>query len=333
MGKMDPETLDHLVRVGIKLRTHQSAEIGNPPQDRVEHELRRLMSCVADVTIDIGRAVYDVKRGLTGTTNSYGEEQIQLDVLADFMLRKNLESETSFQVRQVASEECDHVICFKTGTGDGRYSIVYDPLDGSSVVDANLSVGTIIGFHEGDLLDERTGRQSLAGAMYVVYGPATTLVYAVPGMGAHEFVLRNGKFILQKENLTMQERGKIYAPGGNESKWTEEHSGFIDAIKQQGHKLRYSGALVADANHIFAKGGGIFSYPALTGAPNGKLRLLHELQPLALIAEEMGGAATDGITSILDLVPTELGQRSPIYLGSKYEVELAKEYLGRELNS
>ncbi|MAG60763.1 fructose-bisphosphatase class I [archaeon] len=322
---MDPETIDQLVNVGIRLRTHQSANVGEPPEERVEHQLRRLMACVADVTIDISEDLREVMRGYNGTQNTFGESQIKLDVLADHRLMKHLEQETSFQVRQLASEESDEI---KTlSTGDGRYSVTFDPLDGSSVVDANFSVGTIVGFYEGDLLDGKPGRESLAGAMYVLYGPATTLVYAVPGEGAHEFVLRNGRFILEKEHLQMQEQGKIYGPGANVNKWLPEHREFIKDIQRQGHRLRYSGALVADANHIFSKGGGIFAYPVLTDAPRSKLRLLFELQPLALIAEEMGGAATDGITPILDLVPKKLEERSPIYIGSRREVELAKEYL------
>lgn len=322
---MDAATLDELVKIRIRLRTHLSTKTGNPPKERIEHELRRLMCCVADVTIDIGKDLRGVMRGYNGTSNTFGENQIKLDVLADHRLMKNLEQEESFQVRQLASEESDEIRILSSR--DGRYSVTFDPLDGSSVVDANFSVGTIVGFYDGDLLDGKPGRVSLAGAMYVMFGPATTLVYAVPGGGAHEFVLDEGRFFLERENLQMAMNGQIYGPGANINKWLPEHQEFIKAIQNKGHHLRYSGAFVSDVNHIFVKGGGIFSNPALTDTPNGKLRLLFELQPLALIAEEMNGAATNGTIPILDLIPRELGERSPVYIGSKHEVELAKQYL------
>jgi len=322
---MAHEDLERLVKLETELRTHQNMQVNG--EDRVEHELRRVMSCIASVSKKINIDLKSLYRGYAGTQNIFGEQQIRLDVLTDIRLKKRLGEESSFHVRQLASEESDEVMVLAQDRG--RYSVTFDPLDGSSVVDANLSVGTILGFYDGDLLDGKSGRESMAGAMYIVYGPATTLVYAVPGRGAHEFVLDDGNFILEKEFLRMEEQGKIYAPGGSEKKWTPEHKAFIDDLKDQDYKLRYSGALVADVNHIIVKGGGIFSYPALTDAPNGKLRLLFELQPLALIAEEMGGMATDGITPILDLVPLDLGQRSPIYIGSKVEVELARGYLLR----
>ena len=115
---MDPETIDQLVNVGIRLRTHQSANVGEPPEERVEHQLRRLMACVADVTIDISEDLREVMRGYNGTQNTFGESQIKLDVLADHRLMKHLEQETSFQVRQLASEESDEIKTLSTGDVD-----------------------------------------------------------------------------------------------------------------------------------------------------------------------------------------------------------------------
>lgn len=326
---MDEYHLDG-ISARTRFRTHLSTPLldRDPPAGPVEHDLRRVMCLVADVTIDIAEQVRKLTRGKAGSRNIFGEEQIKLDLWADQMLMAHLGQEVSFQIRQLASEESDEILTLSSGKG--RWSVSFDPLDGSSVVDANLSVGTILGFYDGDLLDGKPGSQSLAAAMYVVYGPATTLVYAVPGRGAHEFVLDNGRFFLVEEDLKMQERGKIYAPGGNKSQWLPAHRSFIEDIERQGYKLRYSGALVADVNHLFAKRGGLFTYPALTDAPNGKLRTLFELQPLALIAEEMGGAATNGTTPILDLIPRELDERSPFYIGSRYEVDLAWQHLAGE---
>ena len=126
------------------------------------------------------------------------------------------------------------------------------------------------------------------------------------------------------------EKGIIYSPGGLEKDWTRKHKQYVTALRKEGHKLRYSGALVADVNQILIKGGGVFTYPGLKGNSKGKLRLLFELQPMALLLEQAGGMATDGLENILDKVPTDLDERSPIYIGSNYEVELAKEYLGKK---
>ncbi len=160
--------------------------------------------------------------------------------------------------------------------------------------------------------------------MYVLYGPLTTLVYTA-GKGTHEFIHDPaGNFVLSTESIRMNEKGSIYSPGGMRSEWTPEHERYIHALEQNDYKLRYSGGFVPDINQILLKRGGIFSYPALKDAPKGKLRLLFELQPMAFIIEQSGGAAIDGTTPILDLVPESLDQRSPVYIGSKHEVELAR---------
>lgn len=301
------------------LRTHLS-------NNNVEQELRRVIDNLAGSAKYIGDVIRSSTHGLAGTKNIYGEEQATLDVLADTIIRERLQFETSFHVQALASEEQGQIVQLKADSG--RYSVTVDPLDGSSLLDANLSVGSIFGIHEGHLLDERTGRESLVAAMYVLYGPETTLVYTA-GQGVHEFTLDGvGNWVLAQENLHLDGKRKIYSPGGKRSEWTTNHRDFINDIEKQGHTLRYSGALVADVNHLLKKGGGIFSYPAVQGKPEGKLRLLFELQPLAMIAEQAGGAATDGKEHILNLVPQQLDQRSPIYIGSHFEVDLAYQYLG-----
>ncbi len=300
-------------------RTHLS-------NNNVEQELRRVLDNLAGSAKYIGETIRNSVRGLTGTQNIYGEDQATLDVLADTIIRERLQFETSFRVNALASEEQGQIVQIEADKG--RYSVTVDPLDGSSLLDVNLSVGSIFGVHEGGLLDQRTGRESLVAAMYVLYGPETTLVYTT-GRGVHEFTLDTvGNWVLAQENLQMAGKGKIYSPGAKRSEWTVDHHNFIDDIEKQGHTLRYSGALVADVNHILKKGGGIFSYPAIQKKPEGKLRLLFELQPLAMIAEQAGGMATDGKEHILNLVPEQLDQRSPFYIGSHFEVDLANQYLG-----
>ena len=258
----------------------------------------------------------------------YGEIQLELDTLADYIIQERLGFETSFKIKEFASEEKDHIIEFYTN--GGKYSITVDPLDGSSLIDVNLSVGTIFGIHSGKILNNKPGRESLVAAMYILYGPQTTLVYSA-GKGTHEFVLNEvGSWVLSEENIRLDNKGKIYAPGGLRKDWLKEHDDFITELENEGYKLRYSGSFVADANQILMKRGGLFTYPQLKDKPNGKLRLLFELQPLAFIFENAGGYATNGLEDILNITVAELGQRSPVYLGSRYEVELAKKYFTHE---
>ncbi|MCZ6677358.1 MAG: fructose-1,6-bisphosphatase [Candidatus Poribacteria bacterium] len=307
--------------VKINLRAHLS-------NHGVEEKLRRIIAHVADSAKYISLIMREANRKLAGTQNSFGEDQLELDVLADDILKQRLEYETSFGIGEFASEEQDTIKLLSTN-GE-RYSVTVDPLDGSSLVDVNLAVGTFIGIHEGKILSGKPGRETLAAAMYVVYGPLTTLVYTARN-GTHEFVLDpTGNFVLSQENLTLKDSGSIYSPGGLRSEWLPKHAAFIDYLEAEGYKLRYSGGLVPDANQIISKGGGIFTYPALTSARAGKLRLLFEEQPLALIVEGAGGLATNGVNDILDLVPEALEQRSPFYMGSRIEVQMARRYLTKD---
>jgi fructose-1,6-bisphosphatase I len=209
--------------------------------------------------------------------------------------------------------------------GKEKYFVTADPLDGSSLVDTNLAIGTIIGIHQEAVLGR--GRNSMVAALYITYGPLMTMVYSA-GKGAHEFVLnREGEYVLSQENIAFNEKGSIYSPGGLRKECTPEHLKFLEYLEVEGYKLRYSGGFVPDINQILIKKGGIFTYPALKKEPQGKLRLLFELQPMAFIVEQAGGMATNGHEDILSLTATDLGQRSPIYIGSRFEVEKANEFL------
>jgi fructose-1,6-bisphosphatase I len=171
------------------------------------------------------------------------------------------------------------------------------------------------------------GRQTMVAALYITYGPLITMVYSA-GKGAHEFVLnREGEYVLSQEDIRFKEKGDIYSPGGLRKDWTPEHLRFVEFLEKQGYKLRYSGGFVPDINQILIKNGGIFTYPALKKSPAGKLRLLFELQPMAFLIEQAGGIATDGKTNILEISVEDIGQRSPIYIGSRFEVEKAKGFL------
>jgi fructose-1,6-bisphosphatase I len=263
--------------------------------------------------------------GLAGTSNLYGEEQLALDVLADEIIKDRLDH--TGQVKCFASEEMNNILIFER-KGPKQYSVAIDPLDGSSLVDVNLSVGTIVGIYKGDNLLQ-PGR-NLVGAMFVVYGPRTTLVYSA-GKGVQEFTLNNlGEFVLTRENIMLKESNKIYSPGGLKKEYLDKHGAFIDYLEKNGYKLRYSGGFVPDINQILLKGGGLFTYPATEKNPNGKLRLLFELNPMSFLIENAGGYASNGKMPILDIKPEKIDQREPVYIGSRHEVKLAESYIKGE---
>jgi fructose-1,6-bisphosphatase I len=285
----------------------------------VETDLRRLIWQIAVTGKYISAKIHESNRKFAGFKNIYGEEQLDLDRSADDILQSQLAF--SGFVLEYASEEQDSVL--QVGKGDEKYFVTADPLDGSSLVDTNLAIGTIIGIHNGPILEEN----NIAAAMYITYGPLITMIYAA-GKGAHEFVLnREGEYVLSEENITLKEKGSIYSLGGLRKDWTPEHLNFVEYLESEGYKLRYSGGFVPDFNQILIKRGGLFTYPALKGSPKGKLRLIFELQPMAFIITQAGGMAVNGKEDILSIKPERLDQRSPIYIGSRFEVEKAKEFL------
>ncbi len=296
-----------------------------------EEELRRLLAHISDTTKEISFRLREPLREELETVNIYNEKQKKLDVWADDRIISNLSKETRFGVKEIASEEGDKIIDLKTRSNrDGRYSVTLDPLDGSSNIDSNKSIGTIIGIHDGKILDCRPARGKMVAAAYILYGPATTMMISTGMERTDEFLLNNvGTWMLKTSKIKMNDMGEIMSLGGLEREWTVKHREYVDDLKLKGYKSRYSGALVADVNELLIKRGGIFSYPGSEKKPEGKLRLLFELQPMAFLMENAGGRATNGIENILDIIPSKQDQREPIYLGSKKEVELAKDYLSR----
>jgi len=288
----------------------------------IDPDLRRLVHAISVASKYISAKINEANRKLAGTQNISNEEQLELDKQSDKIIA-DIVSELDY-VGEYASEERDETVVFDNHLHP-KYSVAVDPLDGSSLVDVNLSIGTIVGIHYGKSVLKH-GR-NLAAAFYILYGPLTTIVYTSVH-GVCEFVLNpEGEFILSQSNIRVKEKGSIYSPGGLKKSWTEPHKGYISQLESEQYKLRYSGGLVPDINQILMKKGGVFSYPALEDAPNGKLRLLFELQPLSFIYEQAGGMATDGKRNILDIPIEKLHQRSPIYLGSNYEVQLAQSML------
>ena len=288
----------------------------------ISGNLVHLLCEIAEASKYVINAIRTGDLGVAGTSNLYGEEQLALDVLSDRIIRKRLQH--SGVVCNIASEEMEEIFQVSSNP-QGMFSVAYDPLDGSSLVDVNLAVGTIVGIYQGcDLL--QAGRK-MVGAVYILYGPRVSLVYSV-GKGVFEFTMNQlMEFTLTREQIRMQPSGDIYSPGGLRKKYCEGNERFIRYLEAKGSKLRYSGGFVPDINQVLIKGKGVFMYPALTDSPNGKLRLLFELFPMAFLIEQAGGSATNGDSPILDIVPESLDQRSPVYIGCREDVEKAREFL------
>jgi fructose-1,6-bisphosphatase I len=288
----------------------------------VNDNLIHLICEIAEASKYIIHSIRTGDLGVAGTSNLYGEEQLELDVLSDRILRKRLDH--SGVVANIMSEEMDEIIPISPDY-EGKYSVAFDPLDGSSLVDVNLAVGTIVSIFEGcDLL--QPGRNQVA-AMYMLYGPRTTLVCSV-GDGVHEYGMNSlMEYTLLRESITLAPRGNLYSPGGQRNLYTPGVEAFVNSLEGRGVKLRYSGGFVPDINQVLLKGKGIFFYPHLQNLPMGKLRLLFELNPMAYLIEQAGGAASNGRQRILDLQADQIHARSPVFIGCKEDVALAEEFI------
>jgi len=280
--------------------------------------MQTIFQTIKDIAIHIDHAIKTEDLGYSDSSNSSGEDQLKLDVKCDFLIEDAFKDISI--VKSLVSEEKEGVMELHE---DGKYTICYDPLDGSSLADVNLSVGSIFGIYEGELKAE-----NLVASAYVVYGPRIELITAVKGNKPLHYRAQNGLFNFISE-VTLNEKGKLNAPGGTQKNWEAHHKTFVDALFADGYRLRYSGGMVPDLHQILLKGGGIFSYPGTTDVPNGKLRQLFEVIPFAFIYEQAGGQAvsSDG-NRLMELVPSHPHDTSPCFFGSNYEVDALKKAYG-----
>lgn len=279
--------------------------------------------------------------GYTGETNVQGEEVQKLDAFSNEVLLNVLQRSGHCGV--IASEELDEAII---ENNHGRYVALFDPLDGSSNIDTNVGIGTIFAILRRSepkltpptLADALRPGREIAAAGYVLYGPSTLFVLST-GQGAHGFTLDPsiGEFFLSQPDIRCPDRGNCYSVNeGNYSRWTPEIQSWARWVKGDGagkdgeapkpYGARYVGSLVADAHRTLMKGG-IFAYPADSKSKNGKLRLLYEANPMAFLFEQAGGGATNGKDRILDIMPTELHQRTPLVIGSKDDVAAYRQFM------
>src|SRR6059036_156712 len=272
--------------------------------------------------------------GEFGAINVQGELQQKLDVFANETVRHSVEH--TGRVCVVASEEDEHPIPVKVREDrrGGKYVLLYDPLDGSSNIDVNVSIGTIFSIHRrtatkrgpGSLADCLQKGRAQVAAGYILYGSSTMLVYTT-GQGVHGFTLDPtiGEFLLSHPSICTPEIGTYYSVNeSNWNRWTPPVQRVVAGFKNgdgrmQAKNARYIGSLVADVHRNLISGG-VFLYPASTTSPQGKLRLLYEAAPLAFVVEQAGGAASDGRRPILEIVPQTLHQHTPLVIGSKADV-------------
>jgi fructose-1,6-bisphosphatase I len=281
------------------------------------------------------RAALESLTGLTGAVNVQGEKVRTLDEVGNRIFVEAFEYVDI--VGAIVSEEMDESLVIKSDGAAAKYVVLIDPIDGSSNLDVDCVIGSIFSVRslEGSV-DESILQKGVSqvAAGYIMHGTSTVLVYSA-GDGVHTFVLDEeiGEFVLDHDNVRMPERGKTMASNfGNYGIWGEPAKRFADALagrEKDRYSLRYSGALVADLHQILHRGG-IYFYPEDGSRPQGKLRLLYEGAPLAMIAEQAGGTATTGKVRISDVQPETVHQRVPFAIGSMHEIDLYEDaYRGK----
>lgn len=283
-------------------------------QDSLAQDLEKIFTTIKDSSLHIYQILRNNMGETTQSKNSTGDLQLQADILADEILHKAFK--TLECVKEICSEEQENSIELHN---NGIYKIAYDPLDGSSLMGANLSVGSIFGIYRGEFLPK-----NLVGAAYIVYGMVVGVGIASKLKEGVDYFVFNGEDFKFQKTLFLKEEGKLNAPGGTQKYWSKTHQDKMNNLFQKGYRLRYSGGMVPDLHHILIKGGGLFSYPSTTDAPKGKLRMLFEVFPFAFIFENAGGGAIDGKQRLLELVPNHLHDTTPCFFGSNKEIEIAK---------
>ncbi len=284
------------------------------------------MRTLEPVFAAIERAAHRIREAITNEDTDYaaqsnqsGDIQLKLDIISDLIIAEEFSKIPL--IKAIASEEKEEEEILNP---EGELCIAYDPLDGSSLIDVNLSVGSIFGIYDG----EWSAKKMIAAA-YVVYGPRTEMVTAYHDNVRH-YIFRHGRF-KELEQIRLKEKGKLNAPGSTQNCWYPEHKQLIESLFDEGYRLRYSGGMVPDLHQILLKGGGLFSYPATTDRPNGKLRKLFEVFPFAFVYELAGGEAIDGNGGrLLDLPCSDPHESAPCYLGSKYEIAKVKDVCCRK---
>ncbi|MEA1914770.1 MAG: class 1 fructose-bisphosphatase [Campylobacterota bacterium] len=275
--------------------------------------MNEIIEAIKKASIEIEDLIIVGDMGKSDNQNSTGDTQLKLDIACDVIIERTFKNIPSIQ--KIVSEEQDEIISLND---NGEYLIAYDPLDGSSLIDVNLSVGSIYGIYKNDF----TG-PNLIASVYVVFGPRVEMVVAYN----HEvkmYRLIRGEFSYMQD-MILNQKGNLNAPGSTQNCWAPYHKQMIDGFFADGYRLRYSGGMVPDLHQILLKGGGLFSYPGTSDRPHGKLRQLFEVFPFALVYEYAGGQAIDGHQRVLETKTKHIHDTSPCFFGSNTEIEIVKK--------
>lgn len=271
--------------------------------------MEEILAAIQRSAIRIRDAIAFDDTGYADAQNATGDTQLKLDIKSDIIIEEEFQSVAS--VKEIVSEEKEDKTPLHV---DGKYSVGYDPLDGSSLIDVNLSVGSIFGIYEGGF-----GGKDLKAAVYVVYGPRVEIVIATENAKMYR-LNQNDEFVFIKD-IVLNQKGKLNAPGATQKGWDPKHKAMVDAIFSDGYRLRYSGGMVPDLHQILLKGGGLFSYPGTSDVPKGKLRKVFEVFPFAFVYEKAGGQAVDGKRRLLELETEHPHDTTPCFFGSNEEIK------------
>jgi fructose-1,6-bisphosphatase I len=275
--------------------------------------MENILEAIKKASIEIKHLIEMGDTGKSANQNSTGDTQLKLDIASDIIIENHFK--TLSNVKAIVSEEQEDIVNINE---NGEFLIAYDPLDGSSLVDVNLSVGSIYGIYKNNF-----SGKNIVASVYVVFGPRVELVYC-DGETVKMYRLQNGTFNYIKD-FNMATKGKLQAPGSTQQCWYPYHKKMINDFFKDGYSLRYSGGMVPDLHQILLKGGGLFSYPATSDLPKGKLRQLFEVFPFALAYKCANGGATNGFEDVLDIETTHIHDTSPCFFGSQYEINKVLE--------
>ena len=281
-------------------------------------ELNQIFNTIKDIAKEISEVIKYADLGYTTHENATGDTQLKLDVKSDEIITAKFKELAC--VKALISEEKEDELEINK---NAKFIIAYDPLDGSSLVDVNFAVGSIFGIYEDEVKPE-----NLIASAYSIYGPRLELVIAEKKGALPKFYRlgKDGEFKFVKE-LELKEKGKLNATGATLKGWSQSHRNFINELFNEGYRLRYSGAMVSDLHQILLKGGGLFSYPATSDHPNGKLRVVFEVLPFAFIYENAKGATTNGKNQTLfDIKIEKIHQTTPCFFGSRDEISLLHKF-------
>ncbi len=275
--------------------------------------MKDIIESIKKSTIEIKKIIELGDTSKSEEQNSTGDTQLKLDIKSDIVIENNFKLLTS--VKQIVSEEQEHIIDINK---DGEYLIAYDPLDGSSLVDVNLAVGSIYGIFKNDFTGD-----NIVASVYVVFGPRVEMVVC-DGETVKLYRMQNEEFNYIKD-ITMEEKGNLKSPGSTQQCWYDHHKEMVTDMFDDNYTLTYSGGMVPDLHHILLRGGGLFSYPGASDKPKGKLRQLFEVFPFAHIFETAGGGAIDGEYRVLDIPTLHIHDTSPCFFGSNDELSRVKK--------